>query len=123
MKTYIRPVRWSWWTRNPYYVRYMLREASCVFITLYAVILLVGLGRLAQGPVAFEGWLASLRHPGAIAFHAVAFVLVLYHSWTWFQVMPKTLPRVPLPDAAIVAGGVAGAVLVSALLFAAARAL
>ena len=123
MKTYTRPVRWNWWTRNPYYVWYMLREASCVFITVYALILLVGLARLAQGEAAFESWRLALAHPGAVAFHVIALVLVLYHSWTWFKVMPKTLPRVPLSDAVIVAGGAGGAIVLSVLLFAAVYAL
>ena len=35
MKTYTRPMS-GWWRRNPYYRWYMLRELSCLFITLYA---------------------------------------------------------------------------------------
>ena len=122
MKSYVRPMA-GWWKRNPFYLWYMLREASCVFVTLYALILLVGLARLAQGKAAFENWLESLSSPGSIAFHAVAFVLVLYHAWTWFKVMPKTLPFVRLagrrvPDKAIVATAVAASVICSLGLFA-----
>jgi fumarate reductase subunit C len=121
MKTYQRPIT-GWWRRNPYYLWYMLREASCVFITAYALVLLVGLARLAQGEVAFEDWLESLSGTGSLAFHAAAFILVLYHAWTWFKVMPKTLPFVRfggrrVPDTAIVSIGVAGAVAASAALF------
>jgi len=118
MKTYVRPVRWSWWTRNPYYLWYMLREASCVFITAYALALLWGLYRLLQGAAAFEAWRQSLSSPLSLAFHAVALVLVVYHSWTWFKIMPKTLPRIPLPDWLVVAGGVAGVVVCSGLILA-----
>jgi len=42
MKTYRRSMT-GWWKRNPFYLWYMLREASCVVITLFALILLVGL--------------------------------------------------------------------------------
>jgi fumarate reductase subunit C len=109
MKTYRRPMA-GWWYRNPYYLWYMLRELSCVLIVVYALTLLVGLYRLAQGEVAFEDWLGALSTPASIGFHGVAFVVVLYHAWTWFKVMPKTLPRVPFPDRAIVALGVGAAV-------------
>ena len=120
MKTYKRPMA-GWWTRNPFYRWYMLRETSCVVITIYAFILLVGLVRLAQGEAHYEAWLEALARPWAIAFHIVAFVLVAYHSWTWFKIMPKTMPRLPIPDRAIVAGGVAAIVVSSALVLWVAR--
>ena len=122
MKTYQRPMA-GWWRRNPYYLWYMLREASCVFITGYALVLLTGLLRLYQGKSQFDAWGESLASPWALAFHAAALLLVLYHSWTWFKVMPKTLPFIRLgdfrvPDRMIIAAGVSGAVAVSVLLFA-----
>jgi len=117
MRTYRRYVSGTWWWRNPYYRWYMLREASCVAITVYALILLVGLARLRQGEVAYEDWLERLSRPWAIAFHAVAFVLVAYHAWTWFKIMPKTLPRLPVPDRAIVVAGVAAIGVCSTLLW------
>jgi fumarate reductase subunit C len=113
MNTYRRPMA-GWWQRNAFYRWYMLREASCVFITAYALVLLLGLYRLAQGPQAFESWVAALRTPGSLVFHLVAFCLVAYHSWTWFKIMPKTMPRLPLPDALIVIGGVAAVLAASA---------
>ncbi|HYL90888.1 MAG TPA: fumarate reductase subunit C [Burkholderiales bacterium] len=114
MKTYTRPVTGTWWTRNGFYRWYMFRELSCVFITLYAFILLAGLYRLGQGPEAFLAWQAALASPASLAFHVVALVLVIYHSWTWFKIMPKTMPRLPVPDGAIVAGGVIAVIAVSA---------
>ena len=120
MKTYTRPMG-AWWTRNPYYLWYMLREVSCVFITVYALILLVGLFRLSQGKAPYERWLEGLASPFSLLFHALALVLVLYHSWTWFKVMPKTLPFVRIgawrvPDRAIVVTGVCAAVACTVLI-------
>ncbi|MGH8519033.1 MAG: fumarate reductase subunit C [Panacagrimonas sp.] len=111
----------GWWRRNPFYLWYMLREASCVFITLYALVLLWGLARLAQGRGAYEAWLASLSSPGAILFHAVAFALVLYHAWTWFKVMPRTMPFLRIggrrvPDGLIVAFACACSIVLSCAL-------
>jgi fumarate reductase subunit C len=120
MRTYTRPMA-GWWRRNPFYLWYMLREASCVFITIYALVLLAGLYRLAQGREAFEGWLESLASPISIAFHAIALVLVLYHAWTWFKVMPRTMPFVRIgtrrvPDGFIVSLAFAASVLLSGAL-------
>jgi len=115
MKTYRRPMP-GWWRRNPYYLWYMLRESSCLFITVYALILLWGLRRLSQGEVPFEDWLESLSSAKSLVFHAIALPIVLYHAWTWFKVMPKTMPYTRTPDAVIIASGIAAATLCSAAL-------
>jgi len=117
MRTYRRPVSGLWWTRNPFYLWYMLRELSSVLLVIYALTLLVGLARLVQGVVRYEDWLESLSRPGAVAFHVFTFIVVLYHAWTWFKVMPKTLPRLPLSNGAIVLSGVVAALAASLALF------
>ena len=53
----------GWWRRDPFFVRYMIREASAVFIALYAFVLLWGLWALARGQAAYEAWQAALAHP------------------------------------------------------------
>ena len=39
----------GWWRRDPFFVRYMVREATAVAVLVYAVVLTVGAVRLAQG--------------------------------------------------------------------------
>jgi fumarate reductase subunit C len=100
---------------------YTLREWSAFFLTGYALVLLFGLARLAQGEAQYEAWRASLASPGAIVFHIAAMLIVLYHAWTWFKVMHKTLPFLHIagrrvPDRAIFAAGVASSVVLSLLL-------
>lgn len=114
---YVRPMR-NWWRRNPYFLRYMLREASALFLTGYALTLLFGLFRLSQGAAAYEAWREALAAPWAIALHALALVFVAYHSVTWFQVMPKTMPPLPLPARAVTAGGIGAMLLLSLALLA-----
>ena len=113
--TYVRPMR-GWWRRNPYFLRYMLREGSALFLTGYALTVLFGLFRLSQGAAAYEAWRAALATPWAITLHGLALLFVAYHSWTCFQVMPKTLPPLPLPARAVTAAGVAATLLLSLLL-------
>jgi fumarate reductase subunit C len=114
----------GWWWRNAYYRAYMVREASSVFVAAYALVLLFGLARLAQGRAAFDAWRESLASPWAVAFHVVALAFFACHAWTWFAVMPKTMPFVRIggqrvTDRRIVATGAAAAVVASAALFAA----
>ena len=126
LRTYVRPMR-GWWRRNPYYGWYMLREVTALFVAAYALVLLVGLARLAQGPAAWDAWRAALATRPALAFHALALAAFVYHAWTWFEVMPKTMPFVSLggrrlSDRAIVAAGAGAAVVASVALFVAVRA-
>jgi fumarate reductase subunit C len=115
MKTYLRPMT-GWWRRTPYYRWYMVRELSSIPITLYALVLLWGLASLALGRAPYEAWLAALSAPIALWFHAVTFALVAYHAWTWFRIMPKTLPRLPVSDTVAVASGLSAVLVVSGVL-------
>lgn len=121
-RTYIRPMD-GWWRRDPFFIRYMAREATAVFVVIYAVVLLVTLGRLAQGEASFDAWVASLRSGTSIALHAILLAAFIYHTYTWFSIMPKTMPPIviggkKLGGATITALGIAAAALASAVLFA-----
>jgi len=126
-KPYIRPMD-GWWRRNPFFTRYMVREASAVFLAIYAVILLAGVFRLSQGAAAYEAWLAALTSPLAIVFHGVALLTVCYHAYTWWKVMPKTLPMLHvggrrIPEIALSAVGWAATLGVSVVVYALVRGL
>ena len=54
----------TWWLKRPNYIRFMIREVTSVFIAVFLVVLLVQLGKLAQGPAAYEAFLRTLRAPG-----------------------------------------------------------
>jgi len=116
-RPYVRSMN-SWWKRDPFFVRYMVMEATSVLVALYAVILLVGLLRLSQGEAAFNGWLGALESGPSILLHVLILVVFLYHLWSWFKVMPKTLPMIfvngkKLPAETITYTGVLLAVVVN----------
>jgi len=90
-RPYLRPMD-GWWKRDPYFIRYMAREATALVVAAYAVVLLIGLARLAQGEAAFNHWLEYMKHPRALAFHLIVLATFLYHTWSWFSIMPKTMP-------------------------------
>jgi fumarate reductase subunit C len=113
-KTYVRPMD-GWWRKNPYFVRYMIREGSSVFLAIYAIILLVGLLRLSQGEAAFDAWRAAQASTISILFHWLALLTVGYHAYTWWMVSPKTAPHIwiagrEVPQMLIAAGGLAGTI-------------
>lgn len=111
-RTYVRPVA-GWWRHNPFFQRYMVREWASLLVVVYALVLLWGLACVVQGEAAFEAWRALLSSPLSIALHVLALPILGYHTWTWFQVMPKTLPRLPVAPAVITGGGLAASVLLS----------
>ena len=90
-RAYLRPMD-GWWRRNPFFVRYMIRETTAVLVVVYAVVLLVGVIALARGAAAYEAWLAALATPWSLALHALLLAGFLYHTWSWFLIMPKTMP-------------------------------
>ena len=102
---YTRPMS-GWWLKNPFYVRYMVRESTAIFVTLYAFVLLFGLASLVKGQASWETWLTALTSPLAVIFHVVAMLAALYHTVTWFKVSPKVTPPLfygenRVPDLAI----------------------
>jgi len=119
-RPYMRPMQ-GWWRRNTFYLEYMIHEATALFVAAYALVLLVGLVRLSQGQAAWDGWLQALRSPLSIVFHVITLVAISYHTWTWFNIMPRTLPPIllkgkRLSEAAITHSGLAAAVIVSLIL-------
>jgi len=105
-RPYIRKVERSWWLHHPRYVAYMIRELTSLFVGLYCAVLVAGLIRLAQGPAAWEGFVAALSSPLGAAFQLICLAFAIYHSVTWFALTPKAMPLMikdePVPAMAIV---------------------
>lgn len=119
-RPYVRPMG-GWWKKNPFFVEYMVHEATALFVAAYAAVLLVGVVRLSQGEAAWNGWLEAHTSPLAVVFHLAVLVAMLYHSWTWFKIMPRTLPPIMVGGkrvsaAAITTIGLAAAGLASLLI-------
>lgn len=94
-KPYIRPQRRFWWARWPYRA-YTLRELSGVCVALYGGLLLAGITALWLGPKPYAAFLAWLASPGSAALHLFLLAAMLLHCVTWFQTLPKTMPRLIL---------------------------
>lgn len=92
-RPYRRPMQ-GWWRRNPWFREYMAHEATAFAVALYALLLLAGLWALGNGPQAWAGWLALLRSGPMLAVHSLLLLAIAYHVWSWFAIMPRTLPPI-----------------------------
>ena len=121
-RPYVRPMQ-GWWRRDPFFVRYMVREATAIAVLVYAIVLTVGVVRLAQGEAAWNGWLAALQTPWALLLHLVLLAAFVVHAKSWFEIMPKTMPMMFVGGRRVAAStithsGWAATVLASVVLFA-----
>jgi fumarate reductase subunit C len=121
-KVYVRPMA-GWWRRDPFFMRYMVREATAVAVLAYAIVLTCGLVRLAQGEAAWNGFVGALRSPLSLLLHALLMACFFIHAKSWFEIMPKTLPMIVIGGRRVTAStitrtGWAAAVLASVVLFA-----
>ena len=87
-----RPQPRYWWAHSPY-LAYTLRELSGVAVALYGAILLAGLICLWRGPDAYAIYLRMLRSDTSVVVHLVLLAGMLWHVLTWFQILPKTMPK------------------------------
>lgn len=92
-KPYVRSMD-GWWKKNPYFVEYMIHESTALFVAAYAFILLVGLVRLGQGEAAWNTWLEALKSPLSLICHFVLLAGAVYHTYSWFKILPITMPPV-----------------------------
>lgn len=113
-RPYVRPVQPGWWRRNPYFVKYMAREATAPFVALYALILLAGVVCLSLGQDAWRAYIEALQSPVSLAVHAVLVLVFVYHTFSWFAIMPKTMPPVIVDGRRMEASAITGIGLVAA---------
>jgi fumarate reductase subunit C len=86
--------RFTWWIRDPhfnrpFYLDYMMREATCIFIALYSILFVWGLGALAAGPEAFNGFIGAMQSGLGLVVQLVILAFAVYHSITWFKLAPQ----------------------------------
>ncbi len=100
-----------WWVHKWVHAKFILRELTSVAVAFYAMVLLFQIRAVAQGPEAYASFLAWHKTPVAIVLHAIAFLLVIFHSVTWFNLAPKALVvrlgKKRLPDFVIAASNYA----------------
>lgn len=90
---YVRPVsKTTWYLKDPNYAIHMLNEMTSLFVGLYALLLLWGIGAVASGPDAYGAFLKTLTGPGILTLLWVTTLVIFYHAIAWFKVTPKAMP-------------------------------
>ncbi len=90
-KWFRRRVSVWWWLKSGPYVFFVLRELTSVFVALVAFLLLALVRAVAEGPEAYARLLVRLQSPLFIVLSGVAFLSVLFHTVTWFNLAPKAV--------------------------------
>lgn len=83
----------TWWLRGRPYTVFILRELTSLAVAYAALLLLVEVWTLAQGPEAYQTLRAWLERPGVIVFHVLVLAAAVFHAVTWFGLAPQALPR------------------------------
>jgi fumarate reductase subunit C len=119
-KSYHTRVSTYWWLARWAYLKFILREASSVFVAWIVVLTLLQLRALTRGPADYEAFQEWLRSPLLVALNAISFLFVVFHAVTWFNLAPKAMAiRVRgrrLPALAISAPNYVAWVMISAAL-------
>ena len=89
-RPYVRPMT-GWWRSNPFFMRYMVRELTALFVGAYALLLLVGLVCLTLGAPAWQAWRNAVGSAPGLVFNLASLLALIHHAWTWFEIMPKTM--------------------------------
>ncbi|WP_176722386.1 hypothetical protein [Candidatus Thiosymbion oneisti] len=115
---YVRPVsKTTWYLKDRNYTIHMINELTSVFIGLYALLLLWGIGAVASGDKAYyQFFLECLTSPGMLVLLWVTTIVIFYHAIAWFKVTPKAMP-IQKGEAFVPGGVIAGAHYVIWVLF------
>ena len=93
----------TWWTKNPFYFRYMLREGTAACALFVALELLLGVfmfvlsdfsGDIATAKSAapYLWWVQDfLGNPLVLLINLASLAGVVFHAVTWFALMPKAV--------------------------------
>jgi fumarate reductase subunit C len=119
--SYRRPISTWWWLRKRTYFVFVMRELSSVFVAWLVVYLLLFVRAVGRGSTAYEDFLGWAGSPGLVVLNVVAFLFVLLHTVTWFNLTPQAMDvrmrGARVPAAAIIAGQYVGLAMVSGFVF------
>lgn len=90
-KRYKKPMSIFWWTSRLAHIKFISRELTSVFVAGYAIVFMLYVRSILQGPEAFEEFSSMMRSPLMITLHVIALSALLFHSATWFNLAPKAM--------------------------------
>jgi len=88
-KPYVRHRSAWWWTKNPRYLLFQVRELTSVFVVAYAFLLLWQLWALRGGPESYDAFLQMWYSRPMVIVNGIILAFALLHSVTWFAATTK----------------------------------
>lgn len=88
---YRQRVSTYWWLWRWPYLKFILRELSSVSVAFFVFITLLQLRALHRGSEAYAAFQQWLRSPLLLVLHLIAFLFVVFHTVTWFNLAPRAM--------------------------------
>src|ERR1700746_1783468 len=90
-KSYHVRVSTYWWLSRWAYLKFIMREASSIFVAWAVVVTLLQIRALTRGPGDYAELQNWMRSPLVLAMNTVSLFFVLFHAVTWFNLAPKAM--------------------------------
>jgi fumarate reductase subunit C len=90
-KSYRTRVSTYWWLTRWPYLKFILREASSVFVAWIVIVTLLQISALSRGPAEYAEFQNWLRNPLVLALNVASLFFVVFHAVTWFNLAPKAM--------------------------------
>jgi fumarate reductase subunit C len=88
---YRRRMSTYWWLERPSYLVFILRELSSAFVAWFVVFLLLLVRAVSQGADEYQSFLSWAANPLVVLVNVVAFLFVVLHAVTWFNLAPAAI--------------------------------
>jgi fumarate reductase subunit C len=86
-----RRISTYWWLKKGWYLAFILRELSSIFIAWFVVYLLLLVGAVSQGESRYREFLAWSGSPVVLLLNIVTLGFVVFHAITWFNLAPQAM--------------------------------
>jgi fumarate reductase subunit C len=90
-RSYRPRVSTYWWVARWPYLKFILREASSVFVAWTVVLTLLQIRAIERGAANYASFQDSLRNPFMLALSLITLLFVVFHAITWFNLAPKAM--------------------------------
>jgi fumarate reductase subunit C len=80
-----------WWLKRRYYLTFILRELSSVFVAWSVLYLLLLIHAVGRGPVNYHQFLGWSCNPVVLLVNVVSLFFVVFHAVTWFNLAPQAM--------------------------------
>ena len=120
-KLFRRSMPILWWTKRWSHTKFILRELTSLCVAFFSLELILLVLSISKGQEEYFTFIDTLGNPVLIILNIVAFIGLIFHSITWFDLAPKAMVikvgSKPLPAFIISGSNYVGWIVLSVLIF------